>query len=212
MIKPNRLIAKLIITSFLVYASWGLIMPIFALFVTGEIEGGSMELVGLAVGMYWIVKSALQPFLAYRMDKVKGEHDDMKYLFWGAVIITIIPLIYIFTSAMWQVFVLEIVRGAGMAMIVPTISGVFTRHVDKDWESYMWSLQNTSLGFAYGFAAIFGGLMAVILGFKILFLMVSVFGALSIAVIHFTIKNDSWLKDSEEEAIEKEVKRQEEVK
>ena len=107
-----------------------------------------MELVGIAVGIHWIVKSALQPFLAYRMDKIKGEHDDMAYLLAGALVITIVPAMYIFSTQMWHVFALEIVRGAGLAMIVPTISGVFTRHVDKDWESYMWSLQNTSLGFA----------------------------------------------------------------
>ncbi len=171
-----------------------------------------MELVGIAVGIHWIVKSALQPFLAYRMDKIKGEHDDMAYLLAGALVITIIPALYIFSTQMWHVFALEIVRGAGLAMIVPTISGVFTRHVDKDWESYMWSLQNTSLGFAYGFAGIFGGILAATLGFKTLFAAVSGFGLLAIVVVYLTIKTDPWLRDEDGGCREEKEKKEREEK
>ncbi len=199
MLKPNRLISKLILTSFLVNASWGLIGPIFALFITGQIRGGTIEMVGIAVGIHWIVKSAIQPFLAYKMDKVKGEHDDMAFLLNGAVVITIVPIIYIFVSEVWHVFFLEAVRGVALAMIIPTLSGIFTRHVDKHWEAYAWSLQSTGMGFAAGFSAIFGGAMAAMVGFEIVFILVSIIGALSVALIYFTIKNDPWLRTGEED-------------
>ncbi len=194
-VKPNRLIAKLILISFFSVAGWGLVMPIFALYMTDQVRGGTIEMVGIAVGIYWIVKSVCQPFLAYRMDSVKGEHDDMVYLLRGAVIMTIVPLFFIFATEVWHVFLLEAIRGVGMAMIVPTVSGVFTRHINKDWESYMWSLQNTSISFAYGFSAIFGGLIAGFLGFKMLFLSISFVGLLTVFIIYFTIKNDPWLND-----------------
>ncbi len=195
MVKPNRLIAKLILTSFFVFAGWGLVMPIFALYIIDQVKGGTIEMVGIAVGIYWIVKSTIQPFLAYRMDSIKGEHDDMIYLFRGAVIMTIVPLFFIFVTEIWHVFLLEVIRGVGMAMIVPTLNGVFTRHVNKDWESYMWSLQGTSIGLASGFAAIFGGLIAAFLGFKVLFVFVSFISFLAVIIIYFTIKNDPWLND-----------------
>jgi len=199
MIKPNRLIAKVIAAWFLVAAGWGLIGPIFALFITGQIRGGSLEIVGIAVGVHWIVKSAIQPFLAYRMDVVKGEHDDMTFLLNGTIIATVVPLVYIFAWDAWHVIFLEAVRGVGLAMVIPTLSGVFTRHVDKDWEAYAWSLQSTGVGFAAGFAAIFGGVIASFLGFNTVFILVSIISATSMAIVYFTIKTDPWLRDGTED-------------
>lgn len=198
MIKPNRLIVKIISADFFIHAGWGLVAPIFAIFITGQIEGGSVELVGIAVGIHWIVKSALQPFLAYRMDTVKGEHDDMKFLLGGTFIATIVSLTYIFVSEIWHVIFLEAVRGVGLAMVIPTLSGIITRHVDKDWETYTWSLQSTAMGLAAGFSAIFGGVVAAFLGFKIVFLLVALINSISMIITYFAIKKDPWLKGAEE--------------
>ncbi len=198
-IKPNRLIMKLICTSFFVHSGWGLIFPIYAIFVTEQIRGGSLEIVGLAVGVFWIVKATLQPFLAYRMDVVKGEQDDMQFLLRGLTIITIIPLLYIFSFEVWHILVLEAVRGIGLAMIEPTLSGVFTRHVDKNWESYAWSLNSTGISFAFGFSAIFGGMIASLLGFNVLFVLVSSITFISLIITYFTLKRDPWLRTPEDE-------------
>ncbi len=198
MIKPNRLIVKIIITNFFVHAGWGLIAPIFALFFTGQIKGGSLELVGIAVGVHWVVKSLIQPFLAYRMDKVKGEQDDMAFLLNGMIIATVIPIMYIFVWGVWHVILLEAIRGAGLAMVVPTLSGILTRHVDKDWESYTWSLQSTGIGLAAGFSAIFGGVIAAFLGFKVVFILVAIINAIATVITYFAIKKDPWLNKGEE--------------
>ena len=198
MLKPNRLIVKIILTSFFVFAGWGLIAPIFALFITGEIRGGSLEFVGLAVGIHWIARAVCQPFLAYRMDVVKGEQDDMVFLLNGTLISTVVPLMYLFAWDAWHIIMLEAIRGVGLAMVVPTLSGVLTRHVDKHWESYTWSLQNTAISFAAGFSAIFGGVIAGVLGFKVVFIIVSIIGAISMAVVYLTIKTDPWLRDGTE--------------
>jgi MFS family permease len=193
MIKPNRLIVKIIIANFFIQAGWGLIAPIFAIFITNQIKGGSLELVGIAVGVHWIVKSVIQPFLAYRMDVVKGEHDDMRFLLKGTAIATVIPLMYLFASEIWHVIFLEAVRGVGLAMVIPTLSGILTRHVDKNWEVYTWSLQSTGVGLAAGLSAIFGGVVAALLGFKAVFIAVALINAASMAITYFAIKTDPWL-------------------
>jgi predicted MFS family arabinose efflux permease len=199
MIKPNQLIIKVICASFFVYAGWGLMAPIFALYVMREIVGGSLGMVGLAVGLHWIVKSSVQPFLAYRIDVVKGERDDMSFLLYGAIIATIIPLLYIFVTQIWQVFLLEAIRGVGLALVVPPLDGIITRHVDKDWEAYTWSLHSTGIGFSAGLSAIFGGVIASFLGFKVLFILVAIISFISIVITYATIKNDPWIKKEREE-------------
>ncbi len=197
--KPNKLIVKLIVTSFFINAGWGLILPIYAIFVTEQIEGGSLEMVGLAVGIFWLAKATSQPFFAYKMDVVRGEHDDMIFLLKGTIIAALIPLIYIFAFDVWHIFILEAIRGFGFAMVEPTLSGVFTRHVDKNWEAYAWGLHSASLGFAYGFSAIFGGMIASFLGFNTLFVLISLSSFLSLIIAYLAIRRDPWLKDGTEE-------------
>ncbi len=187
--KPNQLIIKLIASNFFLHAGWGFIGPVFAIFITDQVVGGSIQGVGAAVAIYWVVKSTIQPFLAQKMDRVSGEEDDLSYLIKGMIITTIVPFFYLFSTAIWHIFLLEAIRGVGMALVVPSWTGMFTRHIDKNWEAYTWSLQSTALGYAAAFAAAFGGMIAAFMGFKAIFLLVFLFGAASTATLFFIKRN-----------------------
>ncbi|MBI4138498.1 MAG: MFS transporter [Candidatus Wildermuthbacteria bacterium] len=175
----TRILVILIASDFLLQAGWGLIGPIFALFLTEQIAGGTAVMVGFVVAAYWIVKSVIQPFLAHYLDTKKGERDDFSFLVIGMFVANTVPLGYLFVTEFWQVFLLEIIRGVAMAAVVPSWSAIFTRHIAKGWEAFSWSVESTALGFAAGFAAAFGGILATALGFQAVFLLVSCFGLLS---------------------------------
>jgi DHA1 family multidrug resistance protein-like MFS transporter len=175
----NKVIKILITSDFLLQSGWGLIGPIFAIFITQQIQGGNVAMVGFIAATYWITKSIIQPFIARFMDIKKGEKDDFKFLIRGMYIANLIPLGYLFSTQPWHIFTLEFIRGLAMAFVMPSWSAIFTRHIDKGWEAFSWSIESTAIGFAAGFAAAFGGIIAAILGFKVLFILVSIFGLAS---------------------------------
>lgn len=179
MISLNRVIKTLILSDFLLQAGWGLSGPIFAIFLTKQIQGGDIKMVGFVAMTYWITKSIIQPFIAHQLDKNHGEKDDFKFLILGMFAANLVPLGYIFSTQPWHIFLLEFIRGLAMACVIPTWSGIFTRHIDKGREAFSWSIESTGIGFAAGFAGAFGGVMASILGFKIVFILVSFFGILA---------------------------------
>jgi len=183
----NKAIRILIYSDFLLQSGWGLIGPIFAIYITGQIQG-SVASVGLVVATYWIIKSIIQPFFARYMDIKKGEKDDFNYLFISLIMANLVPLGYVFVNDMWQIFLLETIRAVAMAFAVPSWYAIFTRHIDKGWEAFTWSIHSTSFGFASGFAAAFGGIIATFLGFKIVFVLVSFFGLLSAFILLLTIE------------------------
>ena len=190
----NRVIKTLIASDFLLQSGWGLIGPIFAVFIIRNIEGGNLAMVGFAAATYWIVKSILQPFIAYFFDLKKGEKDDFKFLIIGMYVANLIPLGYLFASQIWHIFLLESIRGLAMACVVPSWAGIFTRHISKGWEAFSWSIESTGVGFAFGFAAAFGGVMATALGFKTVFVLVSIFGLIASTVL-LLIRNQIFPKD-----------------
>ena len=172
----NKVIRILISSDILLQSGWGLLGPIFAIFLTRQIQGGNLQMVGFVAATYWVAKSIVQPFIARRLDKKHGEKDDILFLIVGMYAANLIPLGYIFSSQPWHIFILEFIRGLAMACVVPTWSGIFTRHIDKGREAFSWSLESTGLGFAAGIAGAFGGILASLISFKLVFVLVSIFG------------------------------------
>lgn len=194
MIGINKVIRTLIFSDFLLQSGWGLIGPIFAIFLTEQIEGGNLAAVGFVTAFFWLTKSIFQPFIAHYLDIKKGERDDFDFLVKGFYVANLIPLGYFFATEIWHIFLLEFIRGVAMASVVPSWMAIFTRHIDRGWEAFSWSIQSTVIGFAIGLAAIFGGLIATFLGFKVIFLLVALFGLISTTLL-FAIKRDLLLPD-----------------
>ncbi|MDD5145630.1 MAG: MFS transporter [Candidatus Pacebacteria bacterium] len=190
----NKVIRTLIISDFFLQSGWGLIGPIFAIFITKQISG-AIEAVGFIVATYWLTKSIVQPFIAHFFDVVGGEKDDFNFLVIGMFISNLIPIGYLFSTQIWHLFLLEFIRGLAMACVIPTWSAIFTRHIDKGWEAFSWSIESTAIGFAAGVAAAFGGVIAASsLGFKALFILVSSLGLISTFIL-FLIRDQLFLKD-----------------
>jgi predicted MFS family arabinose efflux permease len=185
----NKVIKVLITSDFLLQAGWGLIGPIFAIFITRHINGGSVAVVGFISATYWVTKSVSQLFIGHFVDAKKGEQDDFKFLIGGMFIANLIPLGYLFSTEIVHIFILEFIRGLAMACVLPCWAGIFTRHINKGWEAFSWSIDSTGIGLAFGLAAALGGFFATILGFESLFVLVAILG-LSSTFILFLIKKN----------------------
>ena len=194
LIPLNQVIQTLIASDFLLQAGWGLSGPIFAIFLTKQIQGGDLKMVGFIAAAYWIVKSVVQPFIATYLDKNHGEKDDFQFLVAGMFVANLVPLGYVFSTQPWHIFTLEIIRALAMACVIPTWSAIFTRHIDKGREAFSWSMESTGIGFAAGIAGASGGIIASILGFKAIFVLVSTFGILSSLAL-LLIRKNIFLKD-----------------
>ena len=154
-------------------------------------------MVGFAVAVYWVTKSAIQPFLARFLDVTDGERDDFWFLVVGMFAANLVPLGFFFATNMFHIFLLQIAHGAAMALVVPSWAAIFTRHIKKGWEAFSWSIESTMLGFAAGLAAAFGGILAGVFGFHVVFILVSVFGLLSSTLL-LLVRNQVFTKNQEE--------------
>ncbi len=193
MYKPNKLIVNFIVSDFFLQSGWGFIGPVFAIFMTERIAGASVGMIGLAAGVYWITKSTAQPFIARAMDLIKGDRDDMNVLMTGLVSLSLLSLSYIFASSIWHIFVIEFFRGLAQACIVPAWFGMFTHYMDQEWRSFTWAMHSTFIGYALGFTAVFGGMIADKIGFQAVFILVSTSAMISAGVVYMTKKRNEEL-------------------
>lgn len=179
----------MILSDFFLSGAWGLIMPIMAIFIADKIQGGDVGVAGIAIGIYWILKSVIQIPISNWLDKGLGEKDDYNVMVFGLFLASLTPIGFIFSSQPWHVYVLQIVHALAMALVVPAWSGIFTRHMDSGKEAESWAMDSSALGVSTGIAGIVGGILAESFGFTVIFFGVSISGMIAVSLL-FLIKKD----------------------
>jgi MFS family permease len=174
-ISVNKIVRVLIQTDLIFISAFGLISPIFAVFITKQIQGGGVEVVGFAAAVYWILKAILQVPVGKFLDRHKGEKDDIRFLVLGYIIVAFVPIGYIFSFLPWHIYFLQAIYSLGMAMAIPAWAAIFTRHIDHGKEAFEWSLESTGLSFGSGITGAVGGILVAKFGFHLVFIIVSVF-------------------------------------
>jgi len=189
----NKIIKILITSDFFLNLGWGLLGPIFAIFIVQNIAveniSEAARVAGFASLAYWMVKSALQIPIGHYLDKNHGERDDYWFMVIGTFIAGFIPLGYLFAFHPWHIYALQAIYAIGMSMVFPSWLAIFTRHIDKGREAFEWGMESTFLGAGAGIAGGLGGVIVSIFGFNIVFIIVSFLTFFSTFLLLF-IKND----------------------
>jgi len=194
----NKVIKCLVLSDLVFWAGWGLVTPIFAIFIVNNIEGGSILVVGIASAIYSILMAILRiPFGMY-LDKRPGEKDDFWFLTLGLFTAALTPFGFIFSTTPLQIYLLQSIHAIGMAMSLSAWPAIFTRHLDKGKESTEWGLDATAIGLGGGIFEAIGGWAVTQFGFNLVFIAVGVLGIIG-AMILIALKDE--IKKSSDHAI-----------
>lgn len=173
----NKISKALIASDFFLNLGWGLLSPIFAIFILDNITKGdsvkAVEIAGFSALFYWITKSFLEIPIGYLLDKKAGEKDDFWVMVVGTLITAFVPIGYLYATNEMHIYFFQVLHAIGMALALPSWLAIFTRHIDKGKEAFEWSLETTSIGAGAGIAGGIGGIMAAAFGFKVVFIFVS---------------------------------------
>ena len=191
----NKIIKTIIYWDFFINSAWGLLGPIFAIFIVQNIAVGNVaegaKIAGFASLFYWVLKSLLQIPIGKYLDRNHGERDDFLFMVFGTFLTGLVPFGYLVSSHPWHIYLWQILHAVGMAMIIPANYAIFTRHIDKGKEAFEWGMETSSIGIGAGIAGGLSGILVAILGFKILFIFVSVFTIFSTILLLFIRNNIS---------------------
>jgi MFS family permease len=166
----------------LFFSAFGLIGPIFAVFITKQIDGATVATVGFAATLNLLFRAILQMPIARYIDRHKGEKDDFFLMVAGSLLVSVVPFFYIFIKTPLHLYVVQAIYGIGGALSNPGWYAIFTRHIDKSKEGTEWSLENVSVALAAAGAAAMGGMVADYFGFKTLFILVGILALIGLIV------------------------------
>lgn len=167
-ISPKLLL--LIFSDILILSSFGLLGPIFAIFIISGLGGGNLVTAGLATTIFLVVKSCVQlPLSRFFIDKEKHKTHS---LLLGTFMIISVPFIYAAAKEISTIFIAQAVYGLGAAMAYPAWFSLFTTYMNKKHKGFEYTLWSTGVGIGGALAAYIGAKVADFLGFKYLFFLV----------------------------------------
>ncbi len=167
--RVNHVIKTLVLSDFFINAGFSVFAPVFAVFVTKQIEGGSLQVIGFAAALTQIFKAGLQIPIARYLDKNHGEYDDFYSMVFGSVLIATVPFWYLLATLPSHIYMIQILYGIGLAFAIPPWYAIFSRHLDKLQENIEWSMDSISIGIAAAASAAVGGMLATKFGFHFVF-------------------------------------------
>ena len=182
----GKVVRFFVLSDLLLISGWGLVGPIFAVFIIDSIAGATLVTVGIGASIYWITRSLIQMPIAYYLDKFKGEKDDFYVLIGGFLIVSLAAFSFMFIREVWQFYLIQFLHALGFGMYVPSWTGIFSRHVERDHSAFIWSLDNTVIGLAAGVTGVLGGVLAQEFGFSVVFFFAGLF-TLFAALIVFAV-------------------------
>ncbi len=185
-IKVGRIVKYLVLSDMFLLLGWGLIDPIFSVFIVQRIAGATLVTVGASAATYWILKSALQIPIANYLDRTAGEKNEKRSftaLVGGLLLAGFSALAFSVIDRQWELFVLQSIHAAAFALYVPSWSSIFSRHLDHDRVSFDWSLDSTVAGIAAGVSGLVAGIIASLWGFVAVFIAGGVFSLFAAFVL-----------------------------
>lgn len=166
----NKKLLLLILSDVLILSSFGLIAPIFAVFINENLVGGSIVSAGLATTIFLVVKSSVQlPLSKYFIDK---EKHKLRFLLMGTVLIIFVPFMYILAENVYMIFIAQVIYGLGAALAYPSWFSLFTIYMDKRHRGFEYALWSTGVGIGSAIAAYLGAQTVSSFGFNTLFALV----------------------------------------
>lgn len=179
----NRLVKYFILSDMLLLGGWGLIEPVFSIFIVDKIPGATVITVGAASAIYWIVKSLLQVPVAVLIDRKRGERDDFYALLLSLFLSGVGSFAFVLVRSVPLLYWVVLIKAVAFAFYIPSWYAIFSRHLDQKRRAFDWAFDSTGVGVAAGVTGFFGGSLVQFFGFQVVFVAASTMSFLAFALL-----------------------------
>lgn len=175
----NPIIKILIFSDFFLFFGFGLINPIFAIFIKDNLQGGTLAAVGISAAVYLLVKAIAQIPIARFTDREPANVREFWTMMAGQFILVCIPFLYLIIGNIHQLYAVQALHGLGAALAFPGFMAIFTKFGDHKKAAFSWSVHSTTILLSTAASAGIGGYFGERYGFTPLFVGVGILAFLA---------------------------------
>lgn len=184
-LKVGRIVKFLVLVDLALLGGWGLMEPIFPIFIHDQVAGATLTTIGVSAAIYWVLKSVLQLPIANFLDRTPGDKMSFYTLELALLLAALAAFSFSWVTTVPGLYLVQVLHAVAFAFYIPSWSGVFARHLDSGRISFDWSLDSTAVGISAGLSGLAGSLVAARWGFTSVFVAAGIFTLASAAVLLF---------------------------
>jgi MFS family permease len=184
-IKMNRVVRFFILSDYIFWSGWGIVNPVFAVFILQKIGEANVFTIGAAAAVYYLSKALSEVPISVYLDKHNGEKDDFYALVLGLLIGGCVSLTFLAVRNITELLLVMVAQGIAFALYSSSWPTIFSRHLDKDQYAIEWTLDHFGIDVLSAAAAFLGGGIALVFGFNFIFIFAAVFAFIAASVLFF---------------------------
>lgn len=169
-IKVDPIVRAYIISECFLWSGWNFVIPIFAVFATTQVPGGTIQIAASSYSTYLITRVIFE-LLSGNYLLIKSERIKIISSILGILIVSFAYLGFAFTNSVAHLFIFYALVGVGLGIATPAKNSLFSVHLDKNKEASEWSIADATSFISMALAVSLGGFIAGVYGFKTLFLI-----------------------------------------
>ena len=125
----HKVLRILILSDLFIVGSFGLVQPIFAIYMLQNVAGTTITDIGVAVTIQLVTKAIVQILVAKWTDKEPGNRRELWTLFVGSILMSLVSFSYIWANNLPILFTLQFLYGFGAALAFPGWVVIYTRYL-----------------------------------------------------------------------------------
>ncbi len=173
----NKALKVLLVVSAFSSLAAGMFVPLYAVFV--EEIGGDLLVAGEAYAAFSIAAGILIFFISKWENSVKHQ-ENLVVMGYALASLGFLGLLFVETPV--HLFIVQIVFGISTAITNPAFDGLYSRLLDRGKFVMEWGLWESTAFIFTGIAALAGGFIASVYGFRTLFAAMFVLSLGAVAV------------------------------
>ncbi|GEM_PF-982585 len=176
----------------LLAASFGLILPILPIFLVERINGATIFNVALAYSIFLISKAFFGWIFALFMSHEKVSTRAKGGLFFGSILITLTPIVYLYSIEITHIYLAQILLGLGFGFLKTSWMYLTHQTIEELLHETLLNIHGYILTFCLAMVAIFGGFIAYNYGYTLLFYTMFGLGLLAtiLSIVFLMTKNN----------------------
>lgn len=186
----HKIIRTLILSDLFILGSFGLIQPIFAVFILRQIGDGTITSIGIALTIQLFTKATFQILVGKWDDEERGNKRESLTLLLGSLILSSIPIAYMMAHSMIQIYAIQFAYGLANALTYPSWRVIFSRYARSDRVGMEWGIYDTIISLAAAVAAAVGAYIADSYSFIYLFAVVSFLSFIGTGFIFYIFQQE----------------------
>ncbi len=158
--KLNPVIRFLTLSDMMIWGGYDMLLALLAIFLQQRLlVENSFEVIAFGMALYWIGRSLFQIPIARFLDKHKGYIDETVAVGISSIIISISIFAYLWVDQPYELYLVQLLYGTGVAINLPAWRKTFAKYLDKGKEGTEYSVYDVLTNLTVAFSTAMGGII-----------------------------------------------------